>query len=87
MTHALLDAGIELDAALRDTLACMPSPRRAQRVRDAAAAVRAELLALTMGLEERRITIHDVRAILVAARRHGVAWLEIADVVRELQGD
>lgn len=87
MTHILLDLAIDLDNALRDLLSGIRSPRRAQRVREAAAAVREELLAITIGLNGRRITIHDVRAVLVAARRDQVAWLEIADTVRELQGE
>lgn len=86
MTHPLLDAGIELDNALRDLLQGVNSPRRAQRVREAAGGVRGELLALTLGAEGRPTTIHDVRAVLEAARRSGVGWVEIADQVRQLQG-
>jgi hypothetical protein len=87
MTHVLLDLSMDLDNALREALPRISSPRCAQRIRDAAAAVREELLALTIGHEGRRITIHDVRAVLVAARRDQVPWLDIADVVRELQGE
>lgn len=87
MTHMLLDLGIDLDNALREVLPHIPSPRCAQRIRDTAAAVREELLAMSIGLDQRRVTIGDVKAVLVAARRDGVGWLEIVDAVRELQGE
>lgn len=86
MTHPLLDAAIELDNALRDLLHGIVSPRRAQRVREAADNVRGELLALTLGIEARPVTILDVRAVLEAARRNNVGWSAIADEVRQLQG-
>lgn len=86
-THPLLDAGMDLDCALRALAADTRSPRVAQRVRDAAQAVRTELLALTLGADDRAVTIGDVRAVLQAARRSGVGWVAIADEVRALQGD
>jgi hypothetical protein len=86
MTHPLLDAGLELDCALRELVLNTRSPRVAQRVRDAAAEVRAELLALERGVP-RTVTIDQVRVVLEQARRDGVGWRAIADAVRELQGD
>jgi hypothetical protein len=87
MTHPLIDAGMELDCALRELARDTRSPRVAQRVRDAAQQVRDELLALTLGIERKATSIDDVRAVLQSARRCGVGWLPIAELVRELQGD
>lgn len=87
MTHPLLDAGVELDCALRDLLTGVSSPRRAQRVREAAGAVRAEVLALTGEDSSRETTIDDVRRVLESARRSGVGWVDIVDIVNHLQGD
>ena len=86
MTHPLLDAGVELDCALRDLLVGVSSHRRAQRVREAAGLVRAEILALTGEDASRPTSIDDVRRVLEAARRSGVNWVDIADVVHHLQG-
>jgi len=86
-THPLLDAGVELDCALRELLRGPVSTRRNHRVRDAAAAVRTELLALTGDAEHRPTTIDDVRRVLTHARSSGVLWTDIVAVVNHLQGD
>lgn len=86
-THPLLDAGVELDCALRELLRGPVSTRRNHRVRDAAAAIRAELLALTGEAGHRPITIDDVQRVLTQARSCGVPWTDIVAVVNHLQGD
>lgn len=86
MTHPLLDAGVELDCALRELLRGPVSTRRNNRVRDAAAAVRAELLAATGEADHRPVTIDDVRRVLDAARRSNVPWVEIVAAVNHLEG-
>lgn len=86
-THPLLDAGVELDCALRDLLRGPVSTRRSHRVRDAAAIVRAELLALTGEADRRATTIDDVQRMLSHARFSGVPWTDIVAVINHLQGD
>lgn len=86
-THPLLDAGVELDCALRELLHGPVSTRRSQRVRDAASAVRAELLALTGDANRRITTIDDVQRVLSQARTSGVPWTDIVAVINHLQGD
>lgn len=86
MTHPLLDASVELDCALRDLAHGPDSTRRRQRVLDAAAACREELLALAGDQTGRSTTIDDVKRVLERARRDGVGWVDIADVVHHLQG-
>lgn len=85
-THPLLDAGVELDCALRDLLHGPASSRRSHRVRDAAATVRAELLALSGEANHRPTTIDDVQRVLGRARACGVPWVDIVAVVHHLQG-
>lgn len=85
MIHPLIDAGMELDNALRD-LVRGGSTRQRQRVLDAASDVRAEILQLT-GDAERLATIDDVRRVLESARRNHVPWHDIVAVVNHLQGD
>ncbi len=87
MTHPLLDAGMELDCALRTLLGAGYSPRRRQRVLEAASVIRAELLDLTRSDEQRPATIDDVRRVLESARRNHVPWHDIVAVVNHLQGD
>lgn len=89
MTHPLIDAGIELDCALRELASNTGSRRIAQRVHDAAQAVRQQILALVGDgtPAEAPVTIEKVTATLEAARRNNVPWLAIADAVRQLQGD
>ena len=87
MTHPLLDAGVELDCALRELLRGPASTRRTHRVRDAAVAVRAELLALTGAAGRRATTIDDVQRVLSQARTSGVPWTDIVAVINHLQGD
>lgn len=86
-THPLLDAGVELDCALRELLHGPVSTRRNHRVRDAASAIRAELLALTGEAGRRLTTIDDVQRVLNQARSAGVPWTEIVAVINHLQGD
>ena len=86
-THPLLDAGVELDCALRELLRGPVSTRRNHRVRDALAAVRAEVLALSGEADHRPTTIDDVRRVLTHARSSGVPWTDIVAVVNHLQGD
>lgn len=87
MTHPLLNAGVELDCALRELLRGPVSTRRNHRVRDALAAMRAEVLALSGEAEQRPTTIDDVQRVLTQARSCGVPWTEIVAVINHLQGD
>ena len=86
-THPLLDAGVELDCALRELLRGPVSTRRNHRVRDALAAVRAEVLALSGEADHRPTTIDDVQRVLSQARSSGVLWTDIVAVINHLQGD
>lgn len=86
MTHPLLDAGVELDCALRDLAHGPDSTRRRQRVLDAAGEVREELLAMAGDQGGRATTIDDVKRVLERARRDGVGWVDIVGVVNHLQG-
>lgn len=86
MTHPLLDAGLELDCAVRDLAHGPDSTRRRQRVLDAAANVRVELRVIAGDAEARPITIDDVERVLRQARKSGVGWSDIAAVVHHLQG-
>ena len=88
-THPLLDAGLELDCALRALMHGTRSGERRQRVREAARNLRREIMAATSAAAESdgAVTIDQVRDVLQRARRSGVGWMAIADQVRELQGE
>lgn len=75
-THPFLDAGVELDCALRELLRGPALTRRNLRMRDAAAAVHAELLPLIGDADRRITTIDDVQRVLSQARPSGVLWSE-----------
>jgi len=89
-THPLLDAGLELDCALRALMHGTRSGERRQRVREAARNLRREIVVATSvaaAESDAAVTIDQVRDVLQRARRSGVGWMAIADQVRELQGE